>query len=98
MTTPSAVAWSKPPIRNDILSQAELDAVTRPLGQAAMLPAKGYLDPSFYEFEVERVFMRNWLPVGRADQVAQPGDYFTTVRFNEPILVVRDRDGRLHAH
>lgn len=98
MTASSAAVWSRPPIRNDILSQAELDAVTRPLGQAAMLPAKCYLDPAFYEFEVERVFMRSWLPVGRTDQVAQPGDYFTTVRFNEPILVVRDREGRLRAH
>ena len=92
------VIWTKPPSSRGILSQAELDAVTRPLGEAAMLPAKCYSDPDFYRFEVERVFMRNWIPVGRIDQVAGTGDYFTTVRFGEPVVVVRDKDARLRAY
>jgi phenylpropionate dioxygenase-like ring-hydroxylating dioxygenase large terminal subunit len=93
----SPAVWSKTPFRQDILTRAELDAVTRSLGDASMLPAKCYSDPEFYCFEVEKVFMRNWLPVGRADQLAQDGDYFTVSRFGEPILVARDKDGQLRA-
>jgi len=96
MATAAAV-WSKTPPRQDMLSRAELDAITRPLGEASMLPAKCYSDQEFYAFEVEKVFMRNWLPVGRVDQLANPADYFTTTRFGEPILVVRDKERQLHA-
>jgi len=40
--------------------------------------------------------MRNWLPVGRADHVANPADFLTATRFRGPILVVRDKEDRLH--
>jgi phenylpropionate dioxygenase-like ring-hydroxylating dioxygenase large terminal subunit len=62
-----------------------------------MLPPRCYTDPDFYALEVERVFKRNWIPVGRTDQVPNVGDYFTTTRFGEPILVVRDKDSTLVA-
>jgi nitrite reductase/ring-hydroxylating ferredoxin subunit len=97
MAATPATIWSKTPLRQDTLSRAELDAITRPIGEASMLPAKCYTDPEFYAFEVEKVFMRNWLPVGRIDQVARPGDYFTATRFGEPIVVVRDKQQQLHA-
>ncbi len=80
-----------------LLTQAEIDAIDRPLEEAAQLPARCYTDPEFYRFEVEKVFMRNWLPVGRIDQVSNPGDFFTVTRFGEPVVVVRDKDMRLHA-
>lgn len=91
------VVWAKPPGRQVALTTMELDAIRRPLGEASMLPARCYTDPDFYQFEVDRVFTRNWLPVGRVDQVPNPGDYFTVERFGEPILIVRDKDQRLHA-
>jgi nitrite reductase/ring-hydroxylating ferredoxin subunit len=79
------------------LTAEELAAIDRPLADAAMLPARCYVDPAFFALEVERVFMRNWLPVGRIDQVQNPGDYFTTTRFGESILVIRDKERQLHA-
>jgi choline monooxygenase len=93
----SALLWSRTPTPSGSLTQAEIEAITKPLGEASMLPARCYSDPDFHAFEVERVFMRNWLPVGRVDQVAKPGDYFTATRFGEPILIVRDRAQKLHA-
>jgi nitrite reductase/ring-hydroxylating ferredoxin subunit len=93
----SALSWPRTAISGRALTQAEFEAISKPLGQASQLPARCYSDPNFHAIEVERVFMRNWLPVGRVDQVAKPGDFFTTTRFGEPILIVRDREQKLHA-
>ncbi len=43
----------------------------------------------------ERIFSATWQVVGRHDQVAKPGDYFTTEVAGEPLLIVRDADEKL---
>lgn len=53
-------------------------------------PAAFYVDPARLELERETVFARSWQLVGRADQLAQPGDYFTTQLGNEPLLLTND--------
>lgn len=64
---------------------------------AETLPPLCYTDRDFYEFEKEAVFNHEWLCVGRESWVARPGDYFTTSIVDEPIVVVRDRDGAIRA-
>jgi len=66
-------------------------------GEALTLPARWYVDPILYELEQERVFGRTWQWVGRADQVASPGSYFTCRVAHEPVVVVRGQDGKLRA-
>ena len=68
-----------------------------PLAEAHTIPAPWYLDPAVEGLEQRHVFGGNWQAVGRVDQVANPGDYFTTELAGEPILVVRGADGRLRA-
>jgi len=53
-------------------------------------PASFYIDPARLNREREDVFVRSWQLVGRADQLAQPGDYFTTQLGNEPLLFTND--------
>ena len=85
--------------------QAELDLVrgelTRiaalPLERAETLPPEAYFSPAVYDLEVERIFRRDWLCVGRVDQVPNPGDYITADIVGEPIVVTRDENGALHA-
>jgi phenylpropionate dioxygenase-like ring-hydroxylating dioxygenase large terminal subunit len=43
------------------------------------------------------VFSRSWLGVGRADQVANPGDYFTHEILGEPIILTKDKAGTIRA-
>jgi nitrite reductase/ring-hydroxylating ferredoxin subunit len=62
-----------------------------------MLPLRCYSDPAFFSFELDSVFSHSWLPVCRLDQVANPGDFFARDLFNEPVVVVRDREGTLRA-
>jgi hypothetical protein len=57
-----------PPARLDInhfASPEQIAAVRRPLNQAALLPASFYADPQSHAFDVEKLFMRHWLPVAR---------------------------------
>ncbi|UWZ86114.1 aromatic ring-hydroxylating oxygenase subunit alpha [Occallatibacter riparius] len=68
-----------------------------PLEQAWTIPAPWYLDARFSVLERDRVFARNWIAVGRMDQVAAPGQYFTVEIAGEPLVVVRGSDGQLCA-
>src|SRR5690348_5458166 len=62
------------------------------------VPASWYLDPHVLELEQEHIFRRTWQWVGRTDQLAVPGAYFTCEVAGEPIIVVRGEDGvRIHA-
>jgi len=65
--------------------------------EAETLPAWAYTSPEFYEREVERIFMRVWNFIGRAEHIPNPGDYFTLEFAGVPIIVVRDDAGRLRA-
>ena len=61
------------------------------------LPPEAYTDPDLYALEVERIFRREWLIVGRASDVPNPGDWFTIEVLGDPLLVVRGTDGRVRA-
>src|SRR5213079_625959 len=45
--------------------------------RASTIPARLYNDPVYLELEEERVFAHTWQLVGRVEQVAQSGQYFT---------------------
>ena len=59
------------------------------------LPASAYTDPGVHAAEKEKMFGCTWQVVGHFDQVANPGDYFTTELIAEPLLIVRAADGAL---
>jgi choline monooxygenase len=69
----------------------------RRLAHARTLPSELYFGADALRRENEQLFGRTWQLVGRADQVARPGDYFTTVVAEEPVLVVRGDDGLVRA-
>ncbi|HEY2032163.1 MAG TPA: aromatic ring-hydroxylating dioxygenase subunit alpha [Rhizomicrobium sp.] len=84
----------------DVLSDAFFDALessNEPIESANTLPPACYTDEAFYRFEQEAAFNHEWLCVGREAQVKEPGDYFTTRIIGEPIIVARDRTGKLNA-
>jgi len=64
---------------------------------ATAIPPRFYSDPAVFELEKERLFYSSWIPVGHVSEVSKPGDYFTVDFCQEPILIVRDRDDKLHA-
>lgn len=74
---------------------ASFDDSTGPVDEARLLPPVLYTSPEFFEFERRAIFQREWLCVGRADQLAEPGDFRCITIAGEPLIVVRDADGEL---
>jgi phenylpropionate dioxygenase-like ring-hydroxylating dioxygenase large terminal subunit len=67
------------------------------LAGGATLPATWYSDASVLRLEQERIFRRNWQYAGHTGQVAEPGDWFTTVAGTIPTVITRDQSGSLNA-
>ena len=85
---------------HDLLTEellASLDASVDDVARAATLPSELYTSPAFLDFEREALFMREWLAVGRAERIPEPGDWFTVDLMGEPVVVVRDEEGEVRA-
>ena len=77
---------------------AELRAnVALPFGQAVAMPKAVYTSAEFADLERQHIFARDWLCAGRADTLREAGDFLTMDIAGEPIIVLRDRDGRMRA-
>jgi choline monooxygenase len=69
----------------------------RPLERAATIPNTWYSNSDIFELERRAVFGDTWQIIGQADQVREPGSFFTIELAGEPILVIRDDQGVLRA-
>ena len=61
------------------------------------LPSSWYRDPRVYAVEKERIFCREWIAAGRAEELPAAGDHRIIDVLGESILIVRNRDGELRA-
>lgn len=61
------------------------------------LPGRYYYDADLFALEQERIFSTSWICVGRADAVAEPGQYFLATVGTENVIVLRGRQGGLRA-
>jgi glycine betaine catabolism A len=59
------------------------------------LPADAYFDPRQYERELQRVWYRNWVYVGRSTELERPRSFRTFELGDQKILLVRDDQGAL---
>ena len=76
----------------DQLAKCHLEADT-----AHSIPPAYYADEVLAAAEIERIFRRTWIGIGRADRFASPGDYAAVDVAGQPVIVLRDRDGTLRA-
>ena len=87
------------PIKLDVHEQIEC---------AHTLASKFYTDPAILEAEKERIFRRTWQLVGTLNTpcgevngakrtIADPETFFTVDVVEEPVVVVRDKEGTLRA-
>ena len=81
----------------DIFDPSHYSKVSLPLEDAEALPRWCFTSEEFYQREIERIFLRSWIFVGRAEEAANPGDYFTIDIAGEPLIIMRDSAGTLHA-
>jgi len=81
----------------NVLDPSLYASLRRPVMEAETLPPEAYTSEAFHAREVERIFMREWNFMGRADQIPEAGDYFTVDYVGVPVLIARDRMGTLRA-
>jgi phenylpropionate dioxygenase-like ring-hydroxylating dioxygenase large terminal subunit len=74
---------------------ASFEPSVRDVNEACLLPPVIYTSDEFYAFERDAIFGHEWLCVGRADQIPSPGDYYTITIAEEPLIVVRTREGEV---
>lgn len=77
----------------NVFTPAAYTAVRKPLADASTLPPHVYSSPEWYDREVELIFKKNWLMAAREEDVPNPGDYVRVDFFNEPLIIIRGRDG-----
>ena len=65
----------------------------------APIPVTGYTSPEYYEQEIDRLWKKTWIEIGRLHKISEPGSYFVKdlTGLDVSILVTRAKDGRLHA-
>jgi phenylpropionate dioxygenase-like ring-hydroxylating dioxygenase large terminal subunit len=77
---------------------AELQAnAALPFEQARAMPKSVYTSEEFLAQEIENVFAQDWFCAGRASSLKNPGDYITLELANQPIMVIRGKQGELRA-
>ncbi len=79
------------------MTAADVAATRRPVAEAQLLPPHVFHDPSVFEYELDAWFARSWLCVAREEDVAEPGSYVLASLPSESAIVIRDRQGELHA-
>ncbi|MEM7472293.1 MAG: SRPBCC family protein [Pseudomonadota bacterium] len=71
--------------------------VAAPFERARAMPTEVYTSQDFVDAEIEHIFRKDWFCVGRADSLANSGDYLSCELAGQPIVVVRDHNGDLRA-
>lgn len=77
------------------LKNTEVAKASAPLESAWTLPTSAYTSQSIGELERDRVLRKSWLPIGRVDQVASPGDYLCLDILDQPVMIVHGSDGKI---
>ena len=65
--------------------------------EARHKPGEVYFSDEVMAREIETIFMKEWLLVGRVEEVENPGDYITHKIGDEPVVIVREKNGNVQA-
>ncbi len=80
-----------------VLTAAEVAAVRRPYRAASLLPGRAYHDPAIHDFERREWFRRDWIVIGREEDVEGTENPLEAIVDGQPVVVARTADGILRA-
>src|SRR5262245_61657437 len=76
----------------------DLAAVQRSVETARGLPNAFYVSDDVFKAEKASIFFPNWTAIGFGKDVPQPGDTYPVTFMGWPLLMVRDKDGRVRVY
>ena len=83
--------------QTDHLIGEGVEETRQPLHSARHLPGYVYTSPEILALEKEKIFMRDWLCMGRVEEIENPGDYMTFRVLGEPLIIARNEKGEINA-
>ena len=83
---------------HELLEPAKVSKTRDALLSSRHLDGSFYTSPEVEALEKERIFMKEWLFMGRQEQLPNPGDYMATRIAGEPVVIVRDESGEINAY
>lgn len=81
--------------REDELKRFESDL---PISKASAIPSTWYTREDIYALELSEVFQTTWQYVTRLSLLQEPGSFVTHDLGSDPILITRDKDGKLNCY
>ena len=78
--------------------EQKIDVRSLANAQSGQITPAIYSDPDIYQQELERVFARSWLFLAHESMLPKGGDFFTTFMGEDPVVVVRQKDGSIEAY
>ncbi len=80
-----------------VVSSLGAEETRRPFEQASTLPGEFYHSSEILSAELDRIFARMWIAVGREEDISGPGSYFTREIGRESIVLLRGAGGEPRA-
>lgn len=65
--------------------------------EASHLPADFYTSETIYQLEKEKIFLKEWLSIGRLEEIPNAGDFLTFNIVGRPIIAARNERGEINA-
>jgi PAH dioxygenase large subunit len=72
-----------------------LEEIVRP--QEGLISRRIFTDPEVFELELERIFGKGWFFIGHDSEIPEPGDLITRPCGMDPVVLIRDDEGVVHA-
>ena len=79
----------------DLMSEAEISAIRRPIEDARTFPNRAYTSDAFFELEVDKIYMRQWTAVCFEFDVPGAGDVYPFLFCGMPLVAVRGKDATI---
>ena len=57
-----------------------------------------YINQHIFDLDVKNIFSKQWVFVGHVSRIPKFGDYFLFNIGKESIIIIRDKNGSVHAH
>lgn len=80
------------------MNAINLDELLQQYKSGYSLEQPFYTSSEVFEAEWENIFKKHWLYAGNTAQLKKAGDYFLYHLRNDSIIIIRDNDGKVHAH